>query len=119
MWDPNYVLSVVKDRDSRIGSCADTGHWVRSNLKPVDCLRILKGRIISSHLKDLNQMGHAGHDLPFGTGVSDIPGILEELKKQHFTGNISIEYEHNWESSVPDVAQCIGFVRGYGEAKKW
>ena len=119
MWDPNYVLSVVKDRDSRIGSCADTGHWVRSNLKPVDCLRILKGRIISSHLKDLNQMGHAGHDLPFGTGVSDIPGILEELKKQHFTGNISIEYEYNWEHSVPDVAQCIGFVRGYGEAKKW
>ena len=30
MWDPNYVLSVVKDRDARIGSCADTGHWVRS-----------------------------------------------------------------------------------------
>ena len=30
MWDPNYVLSVVKDRDHRIGSCADTGHWVRS-----------------------------------------------------------------------------------------
>ncbi len=119
MWDPNYVLSVVKDRDARIGSCADTGHWVRSNLKPVDCLRILKGRIISSHLKDLNQMGHAGHDLPFGTGVSDVPGILEELKKQHFTGNISIEYEHNWENSVPDVAQCIGFVRGYGEARKW
>ena len=95
MWDPNYVLSVVKDRDSRIGSCADTGHWVRSNLKPAECLRILKGRIVSSHLKDLNQMGPGGYDLPFGTGVSDVPAILEELKKQHFTGNISIEYEHN------------------------
>ena len=119
MWDPNYILSVVKDRDRRIGSCADTGHWVRSGLKPVDCLRILKGRVISSHLKDLNEMRHAAHDLPFGTGVSDIPGILEELKKQHFAGNISIEYEYNWESSVPEVAQCIGFVRGYGTAKKW
>jgi len=119
MWDPNYIMSVVKDRDPRIGSCADTGHWVRSNLKPVDCLRILKGRIISSHLKDLNQMGPGGHDLPFGTGVSDVPGILEELRTQGFTGNISIEYEHNWENSVPEVAQCIGFVRGYGEAKKW
>jgi sugar phosphate isomerase/epimerase len=119
MWDPNYILSVVKDRDARIGSCADTGHWVRSNLKPVDCLRILKGRIISSHLKDLNQIGPGGHDLPFGTGVSDVPAILEELKSQGFTGNISIEYEHNWEHSVPEVAQCIGFVRGYGEARKW
>ncbi len=117
MWDPNYILSVVKDRDPRIGSCADTGHWVRSNLKPVDCLRILKGRIISSHLKDLNQMGPAAHDLPYGTGVSDVPGILEELKAQGFDGNISIEYEYNWEHSVPEVAQCIGFVRGYGAGK--
>jgi len=119
MWDPNYVLSVVKDRDPRIGSCADTGHWVRSGLKPVDCLRILKGRIISSHLKDLNEMGLQAHDVPYGTGVSDIPAMLNELKAQGFAGNISIEYEHDWENSTPEVAQCIGFVRGYGTAKEW
>jgi sugar phosphate isomerase/epimerase len=119
MWDPNYILSVVKDRDSRIGSCADTGHWVRSNLKPVDCLRILKGRIISSHLKDLNEMGPGAHDVPYGEGVSDIPGILEELRAQGFQGNISIEYEYHWETSVPEVSQCIGFVRGFGAAKQW
>jgi sugar phosphate isomerase/epimerase len=118
MWDPNYILSVVKDRDPRIGSCADTGHWVRSNLKPVDCLRILKGRIISSHLKDLNQMGPGAHDVPYGMGVSDVPAILDELKAQGFDGNISIEYEFDWDRSVPEVAQCIGFVRGYGAAKK-
>jgi len=119
MWDPNYILSVVKDRDPRIGSCADTGHWVRSNLKPVDCLRILKGRIVSSHLKDLDEMGPKAHDLPYGTGVSDIPGILQELKEQGFSGNISIEYEYHWENSLPEVAQCIGFVRGFGIAKGW
>jgi sugar phosphate isomerase/epimerase len=118
MWDPNYILSVVKDRDARIGSCADTGHWVRSNLHPVDCLRILQGRIISSHLKDLNEMGPNAHDVPYGTGVSDIPAILDELKRQGFAGNISIEYEYHWQTSVPEVAQCIGFVRGYGAAKK-
>jgi sugar phosphate isomerase/epimerase len=114
MWDPNYILSVVKDRDARIGSCADTGHWVRSSLVPVECLKILKGRIISSHLKDLNEMGPAAHDVPYGTGVSGIPVILQELKAQGFTGNLSIEYEHHWENSTPEVAQCIGFVRGLG-----
>lgn len=117
VWDPNYVLSVVKDRDPRIGSCADTGHWVRSGLKPVECLQILKGRIMSSHLKDLNQMGASAHDVPYGTGVADIPGSLDELKRQGFAGNISIEYEYNWDNSVPEVAQCIGFVRGYGAKK--
>ena len=119
MWDPNYVLSVIKDRDRRIGSCADTGHWLRSGLKPVECLRILKGRIVSSHLKDLNEMSPGAHDVPYGAGVSDVPAILAELKAQHFDGNISIEYEYHWDNSTPEVGQCIGFVRGYGMARKW
>jgi sugar phosphate isomerase/epimerase len=119
VWDPNYILSLVKNRDKRIGACADTGHWVRSGVKPVDALRILRGRVISSHLKDLNEFNPRGHDVPFGTGVSDIPGILEELRRQNFNGNISIEYEYNTQSSMPEVAQCVGFVRGYGKAKRW
>ena len=112
--DPNFILSLVKDRDARIGSCADTGHWVRSGLDPVDCLRILKGHIISSHLKDLNEKSPGAHDVPYGTGVSHVTAILDELKAQNFAGNISVEYEYNWEASEPEIGQCIGFVRGYG-----
>jgi sugar phosphate isomerase/epimerase len=115
MWDPNYILSVVKDRDPRIGSTADVGHWVRSGLVPVECLKILTGRIISVHMKDLNEKSPQAHDVPWGTGVSDIPGILEELKRQKFVGNVSVEYEYDWDNNVTDAAQCIGFVRGYGE----
>ncbi len=117
VWDPNYILELVKDRDRRVGACADTGHWLRSGLDPVESLKILKGRIISSHMKDLNEKSPRGHDVPFGTGVSNIAACLDELKAQGFEGNISIEYEHNWESSVPEVAQCVGFVRGYTTGK--
>jgi sugar phosphate isomerase/epimerase len=117
MWDPNYILSLVKDRDSRIGSCADTGHWVRSGLKPVDCLRILKGRVVSSHLKDLHEFSRNGHDVPYGQGKSDVPGILAEFKAQKFDGPISVEYEYNWETSVPEIKQCIDFVRTFGNKK--
>lgn len=117
-WDPNYVLSLVANRDRRLGSCADIGHFVRSGVKPVDALRILNGRVISSHLKDLNEFSPRGHDVPFGLGVSDIPAVLEELRRQHFDGNLSLEYEYNWDASVPDVAQCIGFVRGYEAHRK-
>ena len=113
LWDPRYVLSLVQNRDRRLGACADTGHWVRSGIRPVEALRILRGRVISSHLKDLSVFAPDGHDVPFGAGVSDIPGILDELKRQNFRGNLSIEYEHDWEGSVPEIAQCIGFVRGY------
>jgi sugar phosphate isomerase/epimerase len=114
VWDPNYVLSIVKDRDARIGSAADTGHWVRSGLDPVECLKILKGRIISTHLKDLNEKSAEAHDVPYGTGISNVPALLDELKRQGFSGNVSIEYEYDWTNNVPEVAQCIGFVRGYG-----
>lgn len=118
MWDPNYIRTLVDGRDKRIGACADTGHWVRSGLKPVDCLKILQDRVISCHLKDLHVMGPGGHDMPYGLGVSDVPGILEELKRQGFEGNISVEYEYNLKHSVPEIGQCIGFIRGYGVAKK-
>ena len=114
MWDPNYVLSVLKDRDARIGSCADTGHWAQSGLKPVDCLKILEGHIISVHLHDMNDMSGGSHDVPAGTGVCDVAGILAELKRQNFAGNVSIEYEYNWKDNVVDAAECIGFVRGRG-----
>lgn len=111
-WDPNYILSLVKDRDRRIGSCADMGHFVRSGIKPTDAMRILKGRIVSSHLKDLDVFSPAGHDVPFGTGVSYIQAILAEFRRMKFAGPISIEYEYNWDSSVPEIAQSVGFVRG-------
>ena len=35
--------------------------------------------------------------------------VLDELHAQGFTGGISIEYEYNWEKSVPEIAQCVKF----------
>ncbi len=113
VWDPEYVVGLVKDRDPRIGACADTGHWMRSGLKPIDCLRILKGRVVSSHLKDLNEVGKEAHDVPYGTGAADMSALLAELKSQGFDGPASIEYEHNWENSLPEVTKCVEFVKAW------
>jgi sugar phosphate isomerase/epimerase len=114
VWDPHYIVEVTRNRDPRIGACADTGHWQTSGLDPVYCLRVLKGRVISSHLKDKTDFG-AGHDVPYGTGVGRIGKVLDELTKQGFEGNISVEYEYNWEHSVPEIKQCIDFVREHGK----
>ena len=113
MWDPNYVYNVVKDRDVRIGSCADIGHWVRSGLKPIDALNMLHGRVVSSHLKDLDKFGDGAQDVPYGTGVSDIPAVLAFYDKMGLKGSVSVEYEYRYDANVHYVAQCIGFVRGY------
>ncbi|MFM2141759.1 MAG: hypothetical protein RLZZ476_303, partial [Verrucomicrobiota bacterium] len=117
-WDPNYVLGLVKDRDPRMGACADVGHWVRSGLNPVDCIKILKGRIFDSHMKDLTEFGNVkAHDLPFGQGKSDIPAILAEYAAQGYPGPLHCEYEHNWETSVPEITQCLDFVKNWKPAK--
>ncbi len=108
-WSPDIVLEAIKGHSKRIGVCADTGHWMRSGIKPIDALKKLEGRIISSHLKDLGAFERKAHDVPWGTGKADIRGVLKELRRQKFTGVFSIEYEHNWDNSVPDIAKCVKF----------
>lgn len=116
IWDPKWVAELVRNRDARIGACADIGHWQTSGIRAVDGLRALKGRVISMHAKEREKPGPGQHDLIFGTGSTDMAGVLAELRRQKFDGNISCEYEFNWDHSVPDVAQCIGFVRGWTAA---
>ncbi len=106
-WHPDSVLNAVEGRSPRMGACPDIGHWMRSGLDPVECLQKLEGRIIMLHLKDINELDRKAHDVPWGTGVGDIPAMLTELKRQGYQGPIHIEYEHNPENPVPDVEVCI------------
>lgn len=114
VWHPLYILGVVESRDPRVGACADLGHWCTSNLKPVECLRILKGRIVSVHFKDKKDFGNAPVVVA-GTGVVDSAACLEELKKQNFNGHISIEHENDWKDSVPQVKHNIDFIKAHGK----
>jgi sugar phosphate isomerase/epimerase len=112
VWNPLYILGVVESRDKRVGACADLGHWCTSELVPVECLRILDGRIVSVHLKDKAKMGQS-EVVVAGKGVVDVAACLEELKKQKFDGHISIEHENDWNDSVPQVKANIDFVKSH------
>ena len=114
VWNPLYILGVVESRDQRVGACADLGHWCTSELKPVECLRILNGRIISVHLKDKATYGKAPVVVA-GQGVVDVAACLEELKKQKFDGHISVEHENDWKDSVPQVRADIDFVKAHAK----
>jgi sugar phosphate isomerase/epimerase len=125
-WNPDTVLAAVKGRTPLMGSCADTGHWLRSGLNPVECLKKLDGRVICLHFKDLvpeepaaaaaepatkKKKGEskAMHDVPWGTGVGNIKAQMAELKRQHFRGAFCVEYEYHWENSVPEITECVKF----------
>jgi len=112
-WDPDTVLRLCKGRSKWIGACADTGHWTRSDIDPLAAIKKLGNakRIISLHFKDLNKFGGGAHDVPWGTGVSEVGAVLAELDRQGFKGVFSIEYEHNWLNSMPEIKKCVAFFR--------
>jgi sugar phosphate isomerase/epimerase len=106
-WHPDSVLKALDGRTANLGVCADIGHWVRSGLDPVECLRKLEGRILILHFKDLNEKSPEAHDVPWGEGVVNVPAVLSELKRQGFKGLFDVEYEHNWLNSGPEVKLCV------------
>lgn len=65
-WKPDTVAAAVKGSSELLGSCADVGHWVRSGLDPVECLKRLEGRVIALHFKDLNERSPKAHDVQLG-----------------------------------------------------
>ncbi|MDZ7342099.1 MAG: sugar phosphate isomerase/epimerase [candidate division KSB1 bacterium] len=111
---PDTVLKYVKNLDQRIGSCADTGHWLRSGVVPVEGLRLLKGRILSTHLKDLNEFGvRDAYDVPFGQGVANIHDILAELTLQNYQGYLVVEHENEAEemNPSPSISKGLEYIK--------
>lgn len=110
-WTPDNVLKVCQGRTRWIGACADTGHWARSGLDPVECLKKLEGRILSVHVKDIEQFGNPkSRDVPLGTGQGNFEAALKELYRQRFRGPLLIEYEHDSPKLLEDLAACTAFI---------
>ena len=108
-WHPDSVLAAIKNHPN-LACCADLGHWARSGLDPVDCLKKLEGHVIGVHLKDIatfNDLKAA--DVPVGKGVINYPAVFDELARQRFSGMLSIEQESNWYASLPDVINTVKY----------
>lgn len=111
-FDPEIILSKLKGRSSKIGVCADIGHFVRSGISSLEAVQKLRNRIICLHMKDLNKRGdRSAHDVPWGTGICNIPGVLNIMKTLGPKSGLfmTIEYEYNWKESQPEVAESIEF----------
>jgi len=90
-WPADKVLAATRNLSRNCGSCSDTGHWLRAGKDPIANFKLLEGRVIESHFKDLDDKQS---DVVFGTGTANVKGMMEELKRQHFHGHLNIEYEH-------------------------
>jgi sugar phosphate isomerase/epimerase len=108
--NPHFALETLASYGNNIGLCADTGHWVRSGYDPVASLHEAAGRVLAVHFKDLTERGvPSAHDVPWGTGASDAAGQILELRRQHFSGVVFIEYEHDTPSLSDDVRRSAEY----------
>jgi sugar phosphate isomerase/epimerase len=109
-WHPREALKTLEGRGPRLGVCADLGHWQRSGIRPLDGIRLLGSRLMSLHVKDLNEASPQGHDVVWGTGVGDLAAVLGEVERLGVRPTlVAIEYEHLWEDNRREIAACAAF----------
>lgn len=112
-WDPKYLITLMENRDPRMGFSVDTGHLVRSGVDVIETLKLYKDRAHSVHLKDIKEARFDSEDVPYGEGISNITAILEQLKRQNFRGHVAVEYEHTTDHLLDDVKHCVRFMRSH------
>ncbi len=117
LWHPDTVWQALEGRHENLGFCADVGHWASSGLDPLAVIWKIASRVHSFHLKDRVSITEWSHDRPFGTGVIDLPAILDTAREHGFCGNVSIEYETNWRTNLAEISQCVGYLRAYADLR--
>jgi sugar phosphate isomerase/epimerase len=109
-WDPKKVMEICEGRSKRIGVCPDTLHWIRSGLDPIESLRLMKDRVITLHIHDVNELNREAHDVPWGTGVGKVHEFMKEVHRLGIKPTMcGIEYAHDFYTSMPQIAQSIEF----------
>ena len=112
---PETVFSHVDGKDPRIGSCADSGHWMRGLNDPREAFKLLQYRILDVHLKDRSDFGTAKgvDDVAWGSGQGFVRDLLAELTLQDYDGYLTMEYENEKEvgDPMPAFRKSIDFVK--------
>jgi sugar phosphate isomerase/epimerase len=109
-WQPEGILKACQSRGKRIGACPDLGYWMRAGIDPIKGLQTLKGRVITLHVHDLNELTPQGHDLPWGTGAGKTEEFIREVHRLGIRPTMfGIEYAYNGLESMPEVARSVEF----------
>jgi type 1 glutamine amidotransferase/sugar phosphate isomerase/epimerase len=109
-WHPEGVLKVCQGRSKRIGACGDMGYWMRSGIDPIDAVRLLKDRLLTVQVHDLDKVTPEGQDVPWGTGAGQTARFLGEVQKLGLRPVVfGLEYSRNWLESMPEVTECRDF----------
>ena len=91
-----------------IGLCLDTGWALDAGLDPVKMIRKYADRLYGVHLKDFTFDANGNpEETVLGTGVLDLPAVLDALREVGFKGYASLEYEGDASDPAPKITGCV------------
>ena len=103
------VLRALSTLSSTVGSTLDVGQMAACGHDPVDAIRRLRPRLQLVHLKDVRAPG-AEHNVLFGSGIANIPGVMRELRAIRFPHLVAIEFEKDTDDNA-DMREQIAYAR--------
>ena len=110
------AIEIIKGMDKRVGLCLDIGHQLRDGKDPIRALVEFADRIHDVHLKNVTSADKKGRGVELPRGAIDIPAFVRALRKIHYSGVCSLEYEKDMDNPLAGIAECIGYFRGVMDA---
>lgn len=108
-WHPDSTVLAMKGR-SHIGAWPDLGHWARNGVNVAEAIKKMKGKLWGMHFKDVRGFDNVNAvDTIYGKGVCNLPAVMRRMKKQGFTGVVTMEYEVHEENNMEDLRECKRF----------
>ncbi len=108
---PGELLAKIGE-GGPVGAAVDTGWFGTQGYDAAEALEELAPHLVVVHLKDVREVGK--HDTcAFGEGVVPIERCLETLKRNGYTGSISIEHEPEDHDPTDEVRASLKLVQDW------
>lgn len=109
-WDPKLLLKAIEGRSNMIGVCGDMGYWQRNGIDPANAIKMIGKKLRTIQVHDLNVVSKEGHDVPWGTGKSNLAQIFRMFAELDIQpALIGLEYSYNWGKSMPEIQASKAF----------
>jgi sugar phosphate isomerase/epimerase len=83
---------------------------MRGGIDPVKGVELLKERLITLQLHDLDVAGPQGADVPWGSGAGQTEALLRKLHELRVAPvMVGLEYSRDWLENEPAIQRCIAF----------
>ena len=100
--NPEEVLKLCQSHSKRIGACGSLDFWLRSGIRPIEAIRILRDRLL---ILDTYQQ-----DKAISYSDETIKLVLDQIHRLGLKPMMfSIEYPHDKPDSMSEIAQSIEF----------